>query len=100
MCQPIPKQKRTRLKGNKVAQLNKEIHDRDGYACIVCGRFVDLVEKWHHERCGAYKEDRIEYGCLLCQQCHYERHHGKRSAEIRRRCEAYLSGLYPDVWEV
>ena len=91
---------RTRLKGNAVKQLNEQIHERDNYTCIVpgCGRYVPLEEKHHHEPCGAYKEDVLEKGCLLCWEHHKERHFGKGSQAVKKACEDYLRGLYPEVW--
>ncbi len=88
----IAKNKRKRL--NDTKQLNEQIHKRDKNSCVVCGAYVSDGEKWHHEPCGIGKEDVIEKGCLLCQQCHYERHNGKRSLEIKRKAEEYLKSLY------
>ncbi len=95
----LAKQKRQRLTGKKLADLNKAIHERDGYACIIkgCGRHVPLGEKFHHEPCGAYKEDRIEKGCCLCYK-HHQMRESKDGADIKRQCEEYLTALYPEVW--
>jgi hypothetical protein len=95
----LPKVKDIRLKGKKLAQLNQDIHERDGYRCIIkgCGRHVLLGEKFHHEPCGAYKEDRIEKGCCLCY-LHHQMRESKDGADIKRQCEEYLAGLYPNVW--
>jgi len=98
----FPKTKRYRLKGEPLKQFNKQVHDRDGYTCIIkgCDRPVVLGEKFHHEPCGATKEDRIERACLLCFHHHYIRHHGKEGLkEVRTQCVEYLSERYPEDWE-
>lgn len=94
----FPKPSRQRKRGKNLKELNREIHERDDYTCIIkgCGRHVALGEKFHHEPCGSNKQDRIECGCLLCNEHHWERHNGDNGAEIRKKCEDYLSGLYPD----
>lgn len=93
----FPKIKRIRHKGNPLKELNKKVHERDGYTCIIkgCDRPVVLGEKFHHEPCGAAKEDKIEKACLLCSHHHYIRHHGKEGLrEVKRQCIEYLSNLY------
>ncbi|WP_110955742.1 hypothetical protein [Anaerosinus massiliensis] len=91
----LKKQKRIRLRGKAVAELNQFIHERDNYTCVVpgCGKHVPIGEKWHHEPCGVYKEDIPEKGCLLCYK-HHQQRDGKNSAEIREACEGYLNNLY------
>lgn len=89
----IAKDKRVWLKGKALAKLNSDIYECDGGVCVICGRFVMPGTKWHHEPCGARKSDEIEKGALLCNDCHYERHHGKVK-EYRRKVEEYLEGLY------
>lgn len=95
----MQKKKRVRLQGNAVKRLNEQIHERDNYTCVVpdCGRHVPLCEKWHHEPCGAHKEDVIEKGCLLCYE-HHQQREGKNIGPIKKACEDYLRGLYPEVW--
>lgn len=95
----LQKQKRVRLKGEAVKRLNEQIHERDNYTCVVprCGRYVPIGEKWHHEPCGAHKEDVIEKGCLLCYE-HHQQREGNKTTEIKKACEDYLSRLYPEVW--
>jgi hypothetical protein len=95
MINPIPKTKRTRLSGLKLRQLNDYIHWRDNFQCVNCGAYVDMGEKFHHEPCGAYKEDVEEKGCLLCKKCH-ERRESKDGAAIREKASHYLDRLYPD----
>ena len=96
----LQKKKRVRLQGKAVKQLNEQIHERDDYTCIVpnCGRYVPLGEKWHHEKGGEVKSDTLETGVLLCWNHHQERHFGKESQAMRKACEDYLQGLYPEVW--
>lgn len=93
----IAKTKRVRLRGVKLKRLNDSVHERDGYKCIVCGSYIDDREKMHHEPCGIYKSDEITKTVTLCERCHYERHHGAKSAEIRTKCVAYLQSLYGDA---
>lgn len=69
---PIPKTKIIRLKGQKLAKLNERIH---------------------HEHNGI-KSDQIEYGVLLCMDCHTERHHGKKCNDVKEYCRKYLINLY------
>lgn len=92
----FPKNKRIRLTGKPLVELNRQIHERDDYTCIIkgCGRHVALGEKFHHEPCGAYKEDVIEKGCCLCYM-HHQLRESKEGDDIRQQCEDYLNGLYP-----
>ena len=90
----LEKEKRVSLHGNKLKQLNSEIFERDGHKCVVCGRWVAIGFKFHHEPCGADKSDEIEKGVVLCRECHFERHNGKNSQEIRKKIVDYLKGLY------
>lgn len=90
---PIPKTKIIRLKGQKLAKLNERIHQRDQHKCIYCGNRVDPGEKFHHEHNGI-KSDQIEYGVLLCMDCHTERHHGKKCNDVKEYCRKYLINLY------
>lgn len=46
-----------------------------------------------HEHNGI-KSDQIEYGVLLCMDCHTERHHGKKCNDIKEYCRKYLIKLY------
>lgn len=68
------KTKRVRLKGKALRELNAAIQERDGYCCIICGRYVDPGEKFHHEPPGAEKSDEMGKGVTLCFDCHQERH--------------------------
>lgn len=88
------KSKRVKLKGKKLEQLNQDIFDRDNNRCVVCGHFASSAEKFHHEPCGAKKSDEISKGVVLCMECHYERHHGKKCLEIKDKIINYLKNLY------
>lgn len=77
----------------KLAKLNERIHQRDQHKCIYCGDRVDPGEKFHHEHNGI-KSDQIEYGVLLCMDCHTERHHGKKCNDVKEYCRKYLINLY------
>lgn len=90
----IAKKKPIRLKGHKLAELNKAIHDRDEDRCVICHKWVDPGEKFHHEPCGPNKQDRIECGVVLCQDCHNERHFGSNPNDYRDKIERYLGGQY------
>lgn len=89
----LEKTKRVHLSGTKLRQLNDAVHRRDGGRCIVYGEYVEPGVKFHHEPCGVYKSDEISKAVLLCNRCHYARHH-TRAAEIREQCVAYLQRLY------
>lgn len=93
----ILKRKRAHLTGKKLRELNERIFVRDRSCCVVCGRWVDPGTKFHHEPCGAGKSDEMDHGVVLCNQCHYDRHNGKRSSEIRRAVQMYLAEVYGDV---
>lgn len=90
-----------KLTGKPLAKLNKEIHERDNYTCIVpgCKCRVPLGEKFHHEPPGSYKEDIKEKGCTLCYKHHQLRESRQHAEEIKNHCRNYLSELYPDVWD-
>lgn len=94
--------KRIRLKGKALKELNDKIFERDKSICILCGEYVlhtdEESEKFHHQRFGSYKNDRIECGCVLCKKCHYDLHFGENSAILIDRVEHYLSNLYPKYW--
>ena len=92
----IPKPKRVRLKGATLKALNEVIHERDGHCCIICGRYVQPGEKFHHEPGGPDKSDVMEQGVTLCFDCHQRLHFGPGSNEIKERCRAYLAEIYGD----
>lgn len=89
----FPKQKPIRLHGEALRRLVSEVFERDNHSCIICGRFVEDGVKPHHEPPGAgRKSDELNKMVLLCNECHYQRHHGLHSGEIKEMCEAYLGG--------
>lgn len=90
------KNKRVRLKGKALRELNAAIHERDGHHCIICGAYVDPGEKFHHEPGGAKKSDVIEQGATLCFKCHQRRHFGADSREVKQQVNDYLANLYGD----
>ena len=91
------KTKKVKLYGEKLRKLNTAIHERDGNCCIICGRYVDPGEKFHHEPCGALKSDEISKGVTLCYDCHQERHCGTGSRVVKEQIKEYLQGLYGDA---
>ena len=88
------KNKRVRLKGKALRELNAAIHERDGHCCVNCGAYVDPGEKFHHEPGGAEKSDEIEKGATLCMKCHRRRHFGPNSQEVKRKVEKHLANIY------
>ena len=90
--------KRIRIKGKALSALNAEIHYRDSDSCVSCGAWVHPGEKFHHEPCGCYKEDRLECGVTACGSCHHERHFGKDPNFYKDKIMDYLSRLYPEYW--
>lgn len=93
----LPKTKRVRLRGTDLEELNRAIHTRDGHNCIICGAYVPIGEKFHHEPQGADKSDEIEKGVLLCFDCHQTRHFGKDSQQVRGKIVEYLARLYGET---
>ncbi|MGE9944834.1 hypothetical protein ACQRCN_07790 [Phascolarctobacterium succinatutens] len=91
------KTKKVKLYGEKLRKLNTAIHERDGNCCIICGRYVDPGEKFHHEPCGALKSDEISQGVTLCYDCHQERHCGAGSRVVKEQIKEYLQELYGDA---
>lgn len=90
----LAKQKRIRLHGQALKDLNTKIHERDGNCCIICGQYVLPGEKFHHEPPGAGKSDEIEKGVTLCFSCHAARHFGRDSTVLKAKITAYLRKLY------
>lgn len=90
----LEKPKRVRLKGKALSNLNRVIHNRDHNQCVVCGAWVHPSVKFHHEPCGINKSDEEQKGVVLCAVCHFQRHNGTNSREIRGRIEAYLDNIY------
>lgn len=89
----LTKTKRVRLKGKALWELNAAIHERDGHSCIICGCYVDIGVKFHHEPCGAHKSDEMGKGVTLCFDCHQERHFGANSKEVKTKIVEYLEAL-------
>ena len=88
------KAKRVHLHGEKLRKLNTAIHERDNNCCIICGRYVDPNEKFHHEPCGAMKRDEIEKGVTLCYNCHAEQKKSKNCEAVRAQIKEYLQSIY------
>lgn len=88
------KSKRVRLKGRALSRLNSAIHTRDHDRCVVCGAWVHPSVKFHHEPCGVNRSDEEQKGVVLCDICHFQRHNGKNSGEIREKIREYLQKCY------
>lgn len=89
----IAKNKPIRITGRKLAELNATIHQRDS-GCILCRRWVDPGEKFHHEPGGINKVDDEKHGVTLCMKCHGKRHFGPGSTEVRDKIVDYLNRFY------
>ena len=70
-----------------------DIYARDGGRCVRCGRPIAYGVKYHHEPCGIYRSDEENKVVMLCEECHYIRHHVS-PAKVQPDCVAYLQGLY------
>ena len=88
------KPKRVCLKGKALSDLNRKIHNRDHNRCVICGAWVDPAKKFHHEPCGINRSDEEQKGVVLCDACHFQRHSGKNSREIREKIREYLKKCY------
>ena len=94
----MQKRKPIRLKGRELSALNARIYERDQHRCVVCTRWVEDGHKFHHV---IYKshggDDSYENGVLLCDDCHYEVHHGKRSTEVKDKIKRYLEWMLCEI---
>lgn len=92
----LQKTKRVRLKGQALNALNNAIHERDGDKCVICGKYVDRGQKWHHVYFGSgRKSDVIEEGVTLCYGCHQDTHfNADVMKENTRKCIEYLDNIY------
>ena len=95
----FPKTKRTKLKGTAVKELNNTIHKRDNNQCVICKKYVDPGEKWHHVFFGnGRKNDVEEEGVTLCYECHKDTHDtADVMKENTRKCVEYLKSIYGDL---
>lgn len=94
----ISKTKLIRLKGQALRDLVARVFDRDQHRCVYCLRWVEDGVKPHHEPCGAgRKSDELGKMVLLCNECHYERHHGKESPKVKEKVEQYLEWMQNEV---
>ena len=94
-------EKRIRLKGKSMRDLNDMIFARDNHRCVICHVWVEAGRKFHHEPCGIFKSDDIHKGVVLCERCHHERHFGKNSEWYKKEIETYLQVMYAprEQWE-
>ena len=83
-----------RLHGKALQRLVMQVFARDNHECVVCGAWVESGIKPHHEPCGAgRKSDELNKMVLLCNACHYERHHGKNPNFYKEKIEQYLENF-------
>ena len=91
------KKPRIHLRGTKMAELNRLIHQRDRESCVMCKVYVDPGEKFHHVSFKSQGgDDSKENGVTLCQDCH-RKAHGPESKSIRQMLLGYLRGFYPEL---
>ena len=85
-----PKQKLIRLSGQALRNLVALVYERDQHKCVVCGRWVQDGVKPHHEPCGSgRKSDEFWKMFLLCDECHYKRHHTGEAMSIKDKIIRY-----------
>lgn len=92
------KHKPRKLKGKALAKLNALIYERDQHSCVVCKQWVEDGHKFHHV---VYKshggDDSLENGVLLCDECHYQVHHGLKSNEVKDKIIRYLEWMNESI---
>ncbi|MDF2499328.1 MAG: hypothetical protein K0Q77_42 [Anaerosporomusa subterranea] len=97
------KKKPGRLYGEELIELYEFVWKRDNKRCIFCDRPIPQGTIPHHEKPkGRGGKDRKEDMVMLCQDapvnpCHYRRHNGPGSQELRQFCLDYLYKRYPDT---
>ena len=90
----IPKTTTVRLKGVPLKKLVESVYKRDNNCCAVCGRWVENGHKPHHVIPKSHGGgDTLENLVLLCDNCHYEVHHGKLSGSVKGRIQNYMDEL-------
>lgn len=94
---PISKSSNIRINHNTKAwaELDNAVRDRDCDRCACCHLFVPEYFPLHHEPPkgmggGGHGEDVLEKMCVLCPDCHHERHHGKFGQAVRVKTVVYL----------
>lgn len=94
----LAKHKPVRLKGKALRDLVAAVYERDQHSCVVCCRWVEDGHKPHHEPPGyGRKSDELSKMVLLCDNCHYKRHHSKDGAAIRDKIERYLRWMNDEI---
>ena len=73
----FPKHKNIRLKGTALKNLVKQVYEREKGHCLVCGKYLDFGYKPHHVKQASSKTDELNNMVLLCNECHYQVHHGE-----------------------
>lgn len=90
----LEKSKQVRLRGEALRGLVDAVYERDQHKCVVCGRWVEDGHKPHHEPPGAgRKSDELDKMVLLCDECHYKRHHAGDAGIVRDKIERYLAWM-------
>ena len=90
----ISKQKNIRLRGKALRELCERVWERDKYRCIICGKYIGYGYKPHHVFQAANKSDEEEKMVTLCNECHYECHHGFNIKGNKQKCLDYLNKIY------
>lgn len=92
------KAKQQKLSGKALRELVALVYERDQHKCAVCGRWVEDGVKPHHV---IYKshggDDSLDNIVLLCNECHYQVHHGLHSAETKDKIRRYLTRMGEDI---
>lgn len=92
VVQAFPKTKRIRLKGKALLELVHKVYERDNGRCVVCGKALDFGYKPHHIRQAANKSDELDNMVMLCNECHYQVHHGE-VRKYRELIKNYIEGV-------
>lgn len=76
-------------------KVRKEVMERDGHKCIICGSVSNLQVAHFVSR------SRLGLGIpqnltILCDCCHFEFDNGKSHKELQKLVREHLQGLYED----
>ena len=74
-----------RLSEKEIKELKKEIRQRDRYRCVIDGKHTGEVHEVLQKSSGAPRSSvvfRKEYMACVCNQCHFDAHHGGKKIEI------------------
>lgn len=72
-----------------------EVHERDGFRCVYCGRTNKPIELAHYISRAHGGKGVPRNLVTLCIDCH-RRFDGNGRSEMREYIEDYLKSIYPD----